>query len=97
MSEIKTLEHYVVARIERLEDENEELKLGISTVQGLNNKLVEDLEFIKNVLSPHMETVHSEYYSKDRKYIDFSTVWDNNENFDKLVAVLGVTDDTSED
>lgn len=97
MSEIKTLEQYAIARIERLEDENEELKQGIINVQALNNKLVEELEFIKKVLSPHIETVHSEYYSKDRKYIDFSTVWDNNENFDMLVSVLGVTDDTSED
>ena len=97
MSEIKTLEHYAVARIERLENENEELKNGISTVQELNNKLAEYLELIKKSLSPSIKTVHSEYYNKDRKYMEFSTVWDNNENFDKLVAILGATDDTAED
>lgn len=97
MSEIKTLEHYIVARIERLENENEELKNGISTVQGLNNKLVEDLELVKKSLSPSIKTVHSEYNNRDRKYMDFSTIWDNNENFDKLVAILGATDDTAED
>lgn len=97
MSEIKTLEQYAIARIERLENENEELKNGISTVQGLNNKLVEDLELVKKSLSPSIKMVHSEYYNRDKKYMDFYTIWDNNENFDKLVAILGATDDTAED
>ena len=97
MSEIKTLEQYAIARIERLENENEELKNAISTVQGLNNKLVEDLELVNKSLLPSIKTVHSEYYNRDKKYMDFSTIWDNNENFDKLVAILGATDDTAED
>lgn len=97
MSEIKTLEQYAIARIERLEDENEQLKQDVDYWRTLSNNLTANIEMITASLCPRIATVHSEYNNRDRKYIDCSTVWDNSENFDKLVAILGATDDTAED
>lgn len=97
MSEIKTLEQYAIARIERLEDENEQLKQDVDYWRELCKNRTADIELIKALLCPRIETVHSEYNNRDRKYIDCSTVWDDKTDFNKLVMILGATDDTAED
>ena len=97
MSEIKTLEQYAIARIERLDDENEQLKQDVDYWRTLANNLTDDIELIKALLCPRIATMHSEYQNRDRKYIECSTVWDDKTDFNKLVMLLGVTDDTAED
>lgn len=97
MSEIKTLEQYAIARIERLEDENEELNQSVIYWRELCESRTADIELIKALLCPRVEIIHSEYNNRDRKYIDCSTVWDDKTDFNKLVMILGATDDTAED
>lgn len=97
MSEIKTLEQYAIARIERLDDENEQLKQDLDYWRELCENRTADIELIKALLCPRIATLHSEYQNRDRKYIDCSTVWDDRTDFDKLVMILGATDDTAED
>lgn len=87
MAEIKTIEHYIITRIQDLEAQVAEQEAEIRNLQLQSEVLRKALAD----MAPHFRIITN--CRGDGKYIHFDGPWNDNPLFDKLVKLFGLKEE----
>ena len=102
--EIKTLEHYAIAKLEEKDRRIEELEREQDKLMSKIDELTQEYQHLRQQVSEFGARcdIHSYNSEPDRKYISFPSVNSTNWNdepeaeFDMLVNLFGIKEDKDE-
>ena len=94
MAEIKTLEQYVLARVQELEDENASLKINLAEAMSLIDDYTKGIKALKKYVKlRHLDPIA---YRDKNGYIRMEDVdaWRDEqvEDFDEIIKLLDLVD-----
>ena len=97
MSEIKTAEHYVVAKLQETEDEVEKLRVSLAAMTLERDAAIHDFRTLANRVKERfslgtLSSTGEGYISTENIYEE----WDK-EDFDYLVSTLGLDKKTKQE